>query len=182
MALVAAVAPVVVFWAAETWLGVRAAVLLSIAWVAAEIGWTRWRGQPVPPALWGVGALVVGLGGLSLLDDDPFWMLWTPVIGDAVVAGGLTVTWWLGRSPLTAAVVAQRADDPPDAVERAFLDRLTWQLAAWMAVHGALTAAAIPYDRSVWTLVSGPGQLAAMAAWGVTAWWQAGRLPPASDG
>jgi hypothetical protein len=173
-----ALAPLVTFWAVEAWWGTRPAIVASMVLVALDVAAARWLEGRVPGLTWLGAALVLGLGGLSLLQDDPFWVLWAPVIGDAALAGALVAAELAGRSVLVVAVREQRPDDPPDAVEVAFLRRAAVELAIALVVHAGLTAWSVDQPRETWLLVSGPGQYAVLGAWLLIQVGRARRLPP----
>jgi intracellular septation protein A len=172
-ALFAALVPLVLFYAVESWYGLRPAVLVSMVASLIDVGWS-WRttGQ-VPRMTVLTAGLVLVLGGLSLWSDDERYVLWTPVIGDWVFAGVLVLSTVGGGSLLEVAMHEQRPDEPLHRLERAFLRGVTLRFAANLALHGVVTAWAAGGSRELWLLVSGPVlygmmgvQMAGEVVWG----------------
>lgn len=176
-----ALAPLLTFWTVEAWWGTRPAVVASMVLVALDVGAARWLEGRVPGLTWLGAALVLGLGGLSLLQDDPFWVLWAPAIGDVVLAAALVAAELSGRSVLVTAVREQRPDEPPDEVEVAFLRRAAVELAVALVAHGAVTAWSVARPRETWLLVSGPGQYVALGLWLAVQVIRSRRLPPPAE-
>ncbi|HMV70277.1 MAG TPA: septation protein IspZ [Myxococcota bacterium] len=174
--------PLVAYTVVEAYYGLQPAVVIAIALALIEVAWTRWRQGRVPrmPAL--SAGLVVVLGGLSLLSDDPTFVLVSPVVGDLVFAGVLAGSVWLGRGLLVTALAEQEPDRPVEPPLARFLDAATLRTAAVLVAHAALTAWSIPRERAVWTFVSGPLQYALLGVQlaGEVAWarW---RVLPALD-
>ncbi len=175
----ALVAPLVAYAGAEAVWGTRVAVAVSIALALGEVAASRWRFGAVPRSLWASAGLVVVLGVPSLWNDDPFWVRWTPVIGDALFACGLTVATLRGASPTEAVLVEQlpAAEITPEL--RAWARRFGWRLVVVSVVHAVWAAAYVDAETATWTLVSGPGQWALLGA--LVAWeWVSGRAPTES--
>lgn len=159
MQLVVALLPVAAFWALETWYGTRVATVAAIALALGTVAWTRWaqgRWAKLPLV---TAALVVGLGGLSLLSDDPRFVRTTPIVGDVVLATLLAGAVWRGANPLVTALVEAEPDAPPSAEEQVWLGRVAYRLAGNLVLHGALCLALLGSDPSTWAFVSGPLQL-----------------------
>jgi uncharacterized membrane protein len=159
-----ALLPLVAFWAVEAWAGTRAAIVAGIVLAAVDLAWARRRTGRFPPLPLFSAALVVGLGGLSLASDDPRFVLWSPVIGDVVLAG-LLAGAELGRGHVLARLIAEQdpsADLHPLQVR--WLDGLALRLAGNLALHAGLTAWAVPQPRSTWLFVSGPLQYVLLGA------------------
>jgi hypothetical protein len=159
-----ALTPVLLFWGAERWLGLSTAIGLAAAWAVGDLAYTRWRRQPIDRLTLLSTGLIVVLGGVTAAGADERVALYTPVIGDAVVAGALGIPLLRGGSPLVDLVEAQRPDEPIGPDERTLLDRFTAEFALLMLAHGALTVAAVWWYRDAWSFVTGPGQLLMIAA------------------
>lgn len=159
-----AVLPLVAFWAVESWLGTRAAIVAGIVLASAEVAWTRWQDGRFAKLPLLTAGLVVVLGGLSLLSDDPRFVLWSPVVGDVVLAA-LLVGAELRSPHVLARMVAEQ--DPSlelHPLQVRWLDGLALRVAGVMGLHAALTAWSIPQARSTWLFVSGPLQYVLLGA------------------
>lgn len=152
-----ALAPLVAFYVVESTWGLRPAVVAGLIAALVELGWTRWaEGRWSKLSLVGA-ALVVGLGGMSLLSDDPRFVLWSPVFGDLLFAGLLVGARLMGASPIRAALEEQDPELDLHPLQARWLDGLAWRFAAVLLVHAGAIAWAIPRDRETWLAVSGPG-------------------------
>ena len=157
-ALFWSLAPLVVFYLVEDAFGLTAALVASMAFTVGDLAFSWWRRRTLDRIALVTGGLVLGLGGLSLVSEDERFMLYTPVIGDAVFAAILAGSVWRGR-PLMV-VLAERQDPSvdADAPRLAFLRGMTLRLAANLALHGLATAFAADASRDTWLFVSGPLQ------------------------
>ncbi|MCO4748032.1 MAG: septation protein IspZ [Proteobacteria bacterium] len=175
-----ALIPLVVFYVVESRWGPRAGVLLAIAFTLADLGYHWIRHRKLHKLGLGAGALVVGLGGMTLLSNDERWFLWSPVVGDVVFAAVLGASVWLGNPVLT---MAAREADPtlelePDE-ERLFAG-ITLRLGINFLLHAVVCAWAVGESRETWLLVSGPVQYAMIAVQvGLEVAWSRMTLPPA---
>lgn len=177
-----AIVPLVVFYVVESRWGLRAGVLLAMAFAAADLAWHWFRHRRVHRLGLGAAALVVGLGGMSLLSDDERWFLWSPVLGDVLLAAVLLGSVLLGAPLLT---VAAREADPElvlDADEERLFAGITARLGLNLLVHAALCAWAVGESRETWLFVSGPVQYLQIGAQmlGEIAWSRY-KLPPAES-
>ncbi len=180
--LVWAFIPLVVFTAVESWYGTRPAVVLAVLLAVGEVVYSRVREGRIRwmPAI--MAGLVVVLGGLSLLSDDPVFYLWTPVIGDVAFAAMLGGSVVMGRSMLVTAMEEAEPGEPIPPVLRRFLDGATLRTALVMLAHAAVTAWATTQERAVWTLVSGPVQYVMLGAQiGGEVLWARSRVLPELD-
>lgn len=180
--LLLAIVPLVVFYVVESRFGLRAGVALAMAFAAADLAYHWWRHRRVHRLGLGAAVLVVGLGGMSLLSDDERWFLWSPVVGDALLAAALLGSVGIGRPLLT---VAAREADPTlvlDADEESFFAGITVRMGINMVLHAVLCAWATGESRETWLFVSGPvqyGMIGLQAAGEVV--WSRYALPPLTD-
>jgi intracellular septation protein A len=181
-ALFWSLAPLAVFYLVEDAFGLTAALLASMAFTAGDLAFTWWRHRTLDRIALVTGGLVLGLGSLSLLAEDERFMLYAPVIGDALFAGLLAGSVWRGR-PLMV-VLAERQDPTlvTDAPRRAFLRGMTLRLAANLALHGVATGFAAEASRETWLFVSGPLQYLQLGVqFGLEILWGRISLPPEDD-
>jgi hypothetical protein len=174
--------PLLAFTLVEWSWGTRPAIVIAVLLAVGEVGWgyvTERRVRWIPTLM---AALVVVLGGLSLLSDDPVLFLWTPVIGDLVFAAVLVGSVLTGNGMLRVAVREADPDQPLEPELGRFLDAATLRMAGVLVAHAALTAWSTTQDRAVWTFVSGPGQylLTGLQVAGEV-WWARTRLLPRLD-
>ena len=168
---IALLAPLVAYGVVEAVWGTRAAVAVSIALALGEVVLSRWRYGAVPRSLWASAALMVVLGVPSLWNDDPLWVRWTPVIGDLLFAGGLTVATLRGASPTEAVLVEQLPAPELTPELRAWARRFGWRLVLVSLVHAGWVAAVVDAETWTWTWVSGPGQFGLLGALVGVEWW-----------
>lgn len=144
-----------------TW-GLKAGVLAAMGLAAVELA-VRWSttGRVERMTLFSAG-LVVGLGSLSLLSEDERFVLWTPAVGDLILAGLLMGALALGRSPLAAAARAQDPELPLHPLQERFLGAMSWRLGLNLLAHAALVGWSAGRSHELWLLVSGPVQYAMM--------------------
>ena len=172
-ALLWSLAPLLVFYVVEDQWGTTVALVASMLFTVGDLAVTWYRQRRLDRIALVTGALVLGLGGLSLLSDDERFMLYTPAVSDALFTLILAVSV-LRRRPLL-----ELASDP---LRRRFLSAMTLRLALNLGLHGLLSAWAVDQPRSTWLFVSGPlqylmfgGQFVVEVIWGRF------RLPPEDD-
>lgn len=116
----------------------------------AQLGWHRRRGRRAPALLMVGVALTVTLGGMTLLTDDPRFLLVKPSIVYAAVALTMLPRGWVRRY-----VPARGLELLP---ARTF-DRVGWGWAALLfgtaALNLALVATLPPVRAATWFLVGG---------------------------
>jgi len=151
-------APLLVFYLVEDTYGLTAALIASMAFTVGDLALTWFRRGTVDRIALMTGVLVLVLGGLSFLSDDERFMLYTPVIGDALFAGLLAGSVLRGRPTLVLLAEKQDPTLVDDGPRRAFLAGMTLRLAVNLALHGLATALAADASRETWLFVSGPLQ------------------------
>lgn len=163
-ALLWSLAPLLVFYLVEDQWGTTAALVASMLFTVGDLGFTWWRRRTLDRVALFSGALVLLLGGLSLLSDDERFMLYTPIVSDAVMAAVLLVSIWRGRPLLLTLALAQQPELAGDPVRARFLRGMTARLAVNLVLHAGLTAWAVGESRETWLFVSGPLQYALLGA------------------
>lgn len=92
--LVATLFFVALYWATASLLvATVAGILVGIG----QIVWLAWRRQPIPPLQWVSLALVVVLGGASLLLNDPRLIMLKPSVAYFAVGCVMLAPNWMGR-------------------------------------------------------------------------------------
>ncbi len=151
-------APLAVFYLVENAYGLTAALIASMAFTLGDLAFTWWRQRTLDRVALVTGGLVLLLGGLSLISDDERFMLYTPVVGDALFSGLLAGSVMRGRPVLVVLALKQDPTLVDDGPRRAFLGGMTLRLAVNLALHGVATALAAGASRETWLFVSGPLQ------------------------
>jgi intracellular septation protein A len=172
MRLFLGLAPLVAFYLAESWYGLRAAVVVGMVLAGVELVWTRWTDGRWSRLAVLTAVLVGVLGGLSLASDDPRFVLLAPALGDLVFAALVVGMQLAGRNLVLVAVEEQDPDLDLHPLQRRYLDGLAWRFAANLVLHAAATVWSAGQPRETWLLVSGPvqyvmlgAQVAAEIAW-----------------
>jgi len=160
-------APLVAFYLLEERIGLRAAVAVSMALGLLDVGVARWVEGRASIMGWITTGMIVVFGGMSLLSDDPRFVLWSPVWGNLVFAALMAGSAWKGRSLVELAVAEQDPQAVEYDVQRRFLRGLSWRMAGVLVVHTLWIVWAIPGSRETWLFVTGPGQYLLLAAQGV---------------
>lgn len=173
--------PLVAFYVGETFGDLRTGILAAIGASLLDAAYGRWKHGRLNRIVLFSTALVVVLGGLSLLSEDERFVLWTPVLGDLVFATLLAGSLFTEGSALEIAMAEQQPDTPVDAPTRRLLRGVTGRFALNLLVHAALTAWATTQPRETWLFVSGPLQYVLMGLQAVYEVVAVRRLPPATE-
>ncbi len=165
MHLLLSLLPLIAFTVVESRAGVPAAVGASLLAALPALGWT-WRQQGRLDRLT-LGALVLaaGLGGMSVLSDDPRFVLWSPVVGNGVAIAVLMGLRWTGRDPIVAAVREAEPDTPLTDDEVAWLSGVGLRLVGVLSLHTLASAWSVGQSRETWLAVTGVGAWVALGGW-----------------
>lgn len=150
--------PLVVFYLIESRYGLKEGLIAAMAFSAAELAWHWLRFQKLERTVLFSGGLLFILGGLSLISEDERFVLYSPAIGDWVIAALLLYGVWRGRPLLTTLAAAQEPEVVSDPIRRRFLSGLTLRLGLNLGGHGAVCLWAANSSREIWLFVSGPLQ------------------------
>jgi len=181
MQLLAALLPLVVFYAVESAWGLLAAVVSAIAISVGQMLWMAVRGQHIPRALKFSTGLIVVLGGITAASGDERFVLWSAAIGDFAIAAALLLALLLGKNPVYD-LLEDSLDEPLHPLQVAWLRSLGWRAALVFSIHGVWSGWSVTQSRETWLFVTGPGAyvlLGGLAAYeyAVTRW----RIWPAID-
>lgn len=151
--------PLAAFYVGEQWGGLRWGVVAAVLTSLLDVAWGRLVEGRVNRVVLVSTALVVVLGGLSVLSADDRFVLWTPVFTDLAFAAVLLAGVLFGPGSLLEVALAEQDPDAPiDPPMRRFLRGVSVRFAVNLTVHGLLTAWAVGRSRETWLLVSGPVQ------------------------
>jgi len=181
MQLLLGILPLIAFYVVDSWYGLRAGVGVAMGFGLLDVGvgWLRTR-RLNKMALFSAG-LVLVLGSLSLLSDNESFILWSPVIGDAVFAALLVGSLAMPVSILELAWSEANPEEPLDEVMRQFVRGLTVRFALNLLLHAAITGWSTTQGKDLWIIVSGPVQY---AMFGIQIAFEAllvWRLPPRTE-
>jgi intracellular septation protein len=109
---------------------IEVATALAIVVSLGQIAWLKLCRRPVETMQWIALALIVVLGGATLLFHNPTFMYWKPTVLFSAMAAGLLISrHGFGKPPLKA-LLGKEMELPPDV-----WDRLMW---AWVAFFSLL--------------------------------------------
>lgn len=181
MQLLFGLLPLVAFYGGEAYGGLKVGIVAAIVTSLLDVGYGWYANGKVNRVVLVSTALVVVLGGLSLLSDDERFVLWTPVLGDLVFGGVLLASLFTRESALEFALREQQPDTPIDAPTQRFLRGITLRFAINLALHAAVTAWSTTQPRETWLFVSGPLQYLMMGAQGLVEVLLVRQLPPLEE-
>lgn len=125
--------PILLFFAAFKLYDVFVATAVVIVATSAQIGWVWWRHRKVDTMLWVSLALVLVLGGATLLLHDEVFIKWKPTVLYWIFATVLLVSASIfGKNLIQTMLEAQVQLPAP------LWARLNWAWAAFFAVMGGL--------------------------------------------
>lgn len=158
--MVGGLLPLVAFTVIEEVYGTLAGLVAGMVFGVGEILW-EWRTQGRVEALtWGTNALILILGGISLLTSDGLWFKLQP----AILEGVFVLFLWgslVLRKPLLSALIRKQRPEfvrglPPEM--EAGLRGMTLRLGVFFALHCALAIwAALHWSTAAWAALKGVG-------------------------
>ncbi len=151
--------PLILFYALESSAGLAIAVVAGMLAVAGDVAFTWWREGRVSRITMVSAPMVVGLGVITLVADDPVFTLVGPAVGDTVFATLLIGARLLGKNLLLVALEDIDRDAQLHALQERHLDGVSWRLALNLLVHAAIVVWAMNGSREVWLFVAGPLQM-----------------------
>lgn len=164
MRVLIALLPLIVFYVLESWVGLTEAVIASMGVVIADLAITRWIEGRFSKITLISAPLVLGLGVVTLVAQDPLFTLVGPAVGDTMFATLLVGARLFGRNLLVVALDDLGRADDLHPLQLRHLDGLSWRLAANLALHAAATVWAMEQPRETWVFVAGPLQMAMIGA------------------
>jgi intracellular septation protein len=122
------------------------ATAVAIVATFGQVGWLLARGKKVDRMLWISLAIIVVMGGATILLRDPTFIKWKPTVLYWAFAGVLLGSEWLFRKKLIRAMMAQQISLPDPVWTRL---NLSW--GAFFLAMGALNLyVAYSFSESTW--------------------------------
>lgn len=162
--LILSLLPVGVFILIEALYGTVAGIIAGAVSGVGEIAYEYWKNGRVDRLTIVSNLLVLGLGGLSLYEDNGAFFKLQPAILLFVFAAALIGSSLLGRPLLVLLAQKQRPDLPPLAVER--LRGFNFRMGLCLTAIGALGAyGAFYWSTAVWATFKAVGAPVLMIAY-----------------
>ena len=137
--------PIILFFAAFKFAGIYVATGVAIVATILQIGWMRWRTGKIEPMQWISLAVIVVLGGATLVAHSETFIKWKPTVLYWVLGGILGVGQLAGRTFLRSLLGSQL--DLPDAAWRV----MTWSWTGFFAAMGVINLwVAYHFDTDTW--------------------------------
>jgi intracellular septation protein len=172
--LIGGLLPVIVFTGVETLYGTFWGLVAGMVFGAGEILYEWIRFKKVDPFTWGGNAMILVLGGVSLLTNEGFWFKLQPAILEVTTAGVFLGSVALGKSLMAGLMrkqMAQMVGQPqvtlPPWME-GLLQGITLRFGLFFLLHAALaTWAALHWSTEAWAILKGVGFTVSLIAYGV---------------
>lgn len=151
--------PLILFYALESWAGLGPAVIATMVAVVGDVAWT-WRREGRISRITMISApLVIGLGTITLVADDPYFTLVGPAVGDVVFATLLLGARLLGHNLLLVALEEVDPGAELHPLQANHLGGTSLRLAVNLLAHAVAVVLAAEASREVWLFVAGPQQM-----------------------
>src|SRR5215468_3130796 len=125
--------PVVLFFVAFKLFDIYIATAAAIVATFAQIGWLKWKRRKIDKMMWVTLAIIVTLGGATLVLHDETFIKWKPTVLYWAFGVALAAAELLFRKNLIRAALAEQVS-APDAV----WTKLNWSWVAFFAFMGAV--------------------------------------------
>ena len=148
--------PVIAFTVIEESYGTIAGIIAGMIFGVGEIFWEwKTRGK-VDPFTWGGNAMILVLGGISLIANEGVWFKLQPAIMEAVMAVVLWGSLFM-KTPLLVGLAEKQGQTIPPVLRNRF-NGFTFRLGVFFALHGVLaTWAALRWSTQSWAILKGVG-------------------------
>lgn len=158
--------PIIAFTVIEAKYGAVWGVVAGMIFGSGEILWEKFRQGKVSAITWGVNALILVLGGLSIWAQDGIWFKLQPALVEAIFALALFVSVIAGK-PLPELMAAKQGREFPPQV-RPLLRGMTIRLGCFFVLHAVLaTWAAFAWSTTAWALLKGVGLMVSLVLYSV---------------
>ena len=160
--ILAGIIPVIVFTVVEEYYGTTWGLLCGMVFGAGEIIYEKVHLGKVEAMTWGGNALLLILGGVSLLTTDGIWFKLQPAVLEAVMAALLIGSVVIGK-PLLILMAKKQGALPPVASPAYPLilssyKGLTLRIGLFFLAHTGLAVwAALHWSTRAWALLKGVG-------------------------
>jgi len=168
--LLAGIIPVIVFTVVEEYYGTTWGLLCGMVFGVGEIIYEKVKNGKVEAMTWGGNALLLVLGGVSLLTTDGIWFKLQPALLEAVMAVILIGSVLLGKPFLLLMAQKQKALPPPESPATPLIiaayKGLTFRIGLFFLAHTVLAVwAALHWSTRNWALLKGVGFTASLFAY-----------------
>ncbi len=148
--------PIIAFTVIEDQYGPVFGTIAGMIFGLGEIIFEKWRYNQVSKMTWIGNALILLLGGISIISQDGIWFKLQP----ALFEGAFALILWgslFAKTPLLA-VMAQKQGTKIEPAIYPLLKGMTFRLGCFFAIHTALaTWAAFEWSTTSWALLKGVG-------------------------
>ncbi|MBI3147396.1 MAG: septation protein A [Betaproteobacteria bacterium] len=139
--------PLILFFIAFKLADIYVATGVAIAASVIQIGWLKFRGQPVGTSQWLSLAVILIFGGATLLLRDDTFIKWKPTVLYWVFGGILAAGKLFWRRDLLKKLIDEKEIALPDPV----WSMLTWSWVGFFAAMGVLNLyVAFNWPLEVW--------------------------------
>jgi len=160
--LLAGIIPVILFTVVEEYYGTKWGLLCGMVFGGGEILYEKVKHGKVEAMTWGGNALLLVLGGVSLLTTDGIWFKLQPAVLEGVMAALLIGSVVVGKPFLQLMAEKQRlmppAESPLHSRILAAYRGLTLRIGVFFLLHMGLAIwAALYWSTRAWALLKGVG-------------------------
>ena len=151
----------IAFTVIEEKYGVMAGLIAGMVFGVGEIIYELIRYRKVTTMTWIGNALLLTLGGVSLISSDGIWFKLQPAIIEAGMFVFLFVSWFL-KKPFLVLIIEKQNPEAPDFI-KSRLSGMTLRLSFFMLAHAIIaTWAAFKWSTESWALLKGIGLTVSM--------------------
>ncbi len=151
--LIGGLLPVIIYTVVEEYGGILWGLICGMIFGIGEILF-EWRKYGKVEAMTWIGnGMLIGLGGISLFTGTGIWFKLQPAIIEAVMAGVLLVSVFMGK-PLLAVMAKKQGLPVPENIFRG----VTIRIAIFFLLHAVLASyAALYWSTRAWAFLKGVG-------------------------
>lgn len=148
--------PVIAFTLIEDQYGPVWGTIAGMIFGGGEIIFEKWRYQQVSKMTWIGNAMILVLGGISIISQDGIWFKLQPALFEAAFA---LILWGslFTKKPLLA-MMAEKQGTKIEPTIYPLLKGMTFRLGLFFAIHTLLaTWAALHWSTTAWAMLKGFG-------------------------
>ena len=159
--LFAGLLPVIAFTVIEEKYGIMAGLIAGMVFGVGEIIYELIRYRKVSTMTWVGNALLLVLGGVSLISSDGIWFKLQPALIEAGMFVFLFGTWIM-KKPFLVLIIEKQNPTAPDFIKER-LSGMTFRLSLFMLAHAVIaTWAAFKWSTEAWAILKGIGLTVSM--------------------
>lgn len=148
--------PVIAFTVIEDQYGVVAGLIAGMIFGAGEILYELIKYKKVSALTWGGNALLLGLGGVSLISQDGLWFKLQPALIELIFGFVLFFSSVL-KKPFLVMMIEKQNPEIPTVLKQSF-HGINFRLSFFFFIHAGLaTYAAFYWSNTNWALLKGAG-------------------------